>query len=93
MSLQGLVAQDCIADAGEDANYCTGSGGGYRLYLNGGRSTVGSGAPNYQWTVLDDGITISSSQSRRSNPYFAYPQDGPGNAAIQMEYYTALIYL
>ena len=85
MSLQGLVAQDCIADAGEDANYCTGSGSGYRLYLNGGRSTVGSGAPNYQWTVLDDGITISSSQSRRSSPYFAYPQDLESNKSFQIE--------
>jgi REJ domain. len=67
--------QVCIFDAGQDMVVCGGkkSGSNYRVYLDGTASSVG-GSINYEWTSLDDGISFSSSQSRRAEPYFNYPQ-------------------
>ena len=70
-----LYGQVCVSDAGQDMVVCGGkkSGSNYRVYLDGTASSVG-GSINYEWTALDDGISFSSSQSRRAEPYFNYPQ-------------------
>ena len=68
--------QVCVSDAGQDMVVCGGkkSGSNYRVYLDGTASSVTGGSINYKWTSLDDGISFSSSQSRRAEPYFNYPQ-------------------
>ena len=70
-----LWGQTCLSDAGADTTVCTGEGSQYRVYLDGSDSNVENGNINYEWTVLDEGITISSSQSDEVDPYFKYPQD------------------
>ena len=71
-----LYGQVCVSDAGTDMVVCGGkkSGSNYRVYLDGTASSVVGGSINYEWTTLDDGISFSSSQSRRADPYFNYPQ-------------------
>ena len=72
-----LVAQDCISNAGQDKTMCGGKkvGSNYRVYLDGTGSDIIGGSLNYEWSSLDDGISFSTSQSKRSEPYFNYPQD------------------
>ena len=70
-----LKSQSCLASAGSDTSVCTGDGSQYRVYLNGSQSYVENGSANYEWTVLDDGISISSSQSDEVDPYFKYPDE------------------
>ena len=67
-----LKSQSCLASAGSDTSVCTGDGSQYRVYLDGSQSYVENGSVNYEWTVLDDGISISSSQSDEVDPYFKY---------------------
>ena len=70
-----LWGQTCLSDAGAATTVCTVEGSQYRVYLDGSDSNVENGNINYEWTVLDEGITISSSQSDEVDPYFKYPQD------------------
>ena len=70
-----LKSQSCLASAGSDTSVCTGDGSQYRVYLDGSQSYVENGSVNYEWTVLDDGISISSSQSDEVDPYFKYPDE------------------
>ena len=71
-----LHGQVCISNAGQDMVVCGGkkSGSNYRVFLDGTASSVVGGSINYEWTAIDDGISFSSSQSRRADPYFNYPQ-------------------
>ena len=71
-----IYSQICSSNAGQDMVVCGGkkSGSNYRVYLDGTESNVVNGSINYKWTSLDDGISFSSSQSRRAKPYFNYPQ-------------------
>ena len=72
-----LFGQQCLSDAGQNKTVCGGRkfGSNYRVYLDGTNSISGSGSINYEWLVLDEGISISTSQARRSKPYFNYPQN------------------
>ena len=81
------MGQVCTADAGPDTLVCGGkrSGSNYRVYLNGTRSSVSGGEINYKWTVLDDGVSFSSSQSKRAEPYFNYPQDLTNDTEFRIE--------
>ena len=81
------VGQVCTANAGQDTVVCGGkkSGSNYRVYLDGTSSSVSGGEINYRWTVLDDGFSFSSSQSKRSEPYFNYPQDLTDDTAFRIE--------
>ena len=71
-----IYCQVCVSDAGQNMGVCGGkkSGSNYRVYLDGTASSVSGGSINYKWASLDDGISFSSSQSRRAEPYFNYPQ-------------------
>ena len=71
-----VYTQVCSSDAGQNMAVCGGkkSGSNYRVYLEGTGSNVANGSINYKWTSLDDGVSFSSSQSRRAEPYFNYPQ-------------------
>ena len=71
-----IYCQVCVSDAGQNMVVCGGkkSGSNYRVYLDGTASSVSGGSINYKWVSLDDGISFSSSQSRRAEPYFNYPQ-------------------
>ena len=82
---QLLWGQTCLAYAGEDTTVCTGIGNQYRVYLDGSNSSVESGSINYEWSVLDEGITINSSQSDKVEPYFKYPQDLTANSDFRIE--------
>jgi len=72
-----LYSQQCVSNAGIDKTVCGGKkvGSNYRVYLDGSDSYILNGSINYEWSSLDDGISFSSSQSRRAEPYFNYPQD------------------
>ena len=72
-----LYSQQCASNAGIDKTVCGGKkvGSNYRVYLDGSDSYLLNGSINYKWSSLDDGISFSSSQSRRAEPYFNYPQD------------------
>ena len=72
-----LFAQQCVSNAGQDKTVCGGKkvGSNYRVYLDGTGSNIIGGSINYEWSSLDDGISFSTSQSKRSEPYFNYPQD------------------
>ena len=67
------------ADAGADFTACkySISGSDFRVYLNGSESfdVEDSTDIDFLWTVLDEGITISSGQSTKSKPYFEHPLD------------------
>ena len=71
-----IYGQVCTSDAGQNMTVCGGkkSGSNYRVYLDGTGSSVVGGPINYEWISLDDGISFSSSQSKRAEPYFNYPQ-------------------
>ena len=71
-----ILGQQCFSDAGQDKTVCGGKkvGSNYRVYLDGTKSSITNGSLNYEWSSLDDGISFSSSQSRRAEPYFNYPQ-------------------
>ena len=71
-----ILGQQCFSDAGQDKTVCGGKkvGSNYRVYLDGTNSSITNGSLNYEWSSLDDGISFSSSQSRRAEPYFNYPQ-------------------
>ena len=71
-----IFGQQCFSDAGQDKTVCGGKkvGSNYRVYLDGTNSSITNGSLNYEWSSLDDGISFSSSQSRRAEPYFNYPQ-------------------
>ena len=71
-----IYCQVCVSDAGQNMGVCGGkkSGSNYRVYLDGTASSVSGGSINYKWASLDDGISFSSSQSKRAEPYFNYPQ-------------------
>ena len=81
------IGQVCTADAGQDTVVCGGkkSGSNYRVYLDGTGSSVSGGEINYKWTALDDGISFSSSQSKKAEPYFNYPQDLTEDTAFRIE--------
>ena len=72
-----IYGQVCLSDAGSDMTVCGGkkSGSNYRVYLDGTGSSVVGGLINYEWVSLDAGISFSTSQSKRAEPYFNYPQD------------------
>jgi len=72
-----IYGQVCTSDAGQNMTVCGGkkSGSNYRVYLDGTGSSVVGGPINYEWVSLDEGISFSSSQSKRAEPYFNYPQD------------------
>ena len=80
-----IKSQTCFASAGADTSVCTGEGSQYRVYLDGSQSFVENGSVNYEWTVLDDGISISSSQSDEVDPYFRYPDDLEVDASFRIE--------
>jgi len=80
-----LKSQTCFASAGADTSVCTGEGSQYRVYLDGSQSYVENGSANYEWTVLDDGISISSSQSDEVDPYFKYPDNLEVDASFRIE--------
>ena len=67
-----LYSQQCVSNAGIDKTVCGGKkvGSNYRVYLDGSDSYLLNGSINYKWSSLDDGISFSSSQSRRAEPYF-----------------------
>ena len=70
-------SQNCVSNAGLDFQSCGGqkSGSNYRVYLNGENSYIIDGDINYKWTPIDEGISFSTTQSRKENPYFNYPQN------------------
>ena len=72
-----LFSQQCVSNAGQDKTVCGGKkvGSNYRVYLDGSGSDIIGGSINYEWSSLDDGISFSTSQSKRPEPYFNYPQD------------------
>ena len=86
-----LYSQQCTSNAGSDKTVCGGKkvGSNYRVYLDGSSSYILDGSINYDWSSLDDGIAFSSSQSRRSEPYFNYPQglDQDKEFRIQLRVY------
>ena len=67
------------ADAGPNFTACDlmASGDDYRVYLNGSNSFDQEDGTDidFLWTVLDTGITISTGESTKSNPYFNHPFD------------------
>ena len=67
-----IFGQQCFSDAGQDKIVCGGKkvGSNYRVDLDGTNSSISNGSLNYEWSSLDDGISFSSSQSRRAEPYF-----------------------
>ena len=71
-----IFGQQCFSNAGQDKTVCGGKkvGSNYRVYLDGTGSSITNGSLNYEWSSLDNGISFSSSQSRRAEPYFNYPQ-------------------
>ena len=72
-----LHGQQCLSDAGQNKTVCGGRkvGSNYRVDLDGTSSFIENGSINYEWLVLDEGISISTSQARRPKPYFNYPQN------------------
>ena len=82
-----------IANAGANFSACdlVPNGTDFRVYLDGSDSFDAEDSTDldYLWTVIDEGIILSESQSTKVNPYFNHPI----NLSVDTEYRVELMVL